>query len=185
MKKLVLGVSIALFALSCEKKDTPISTTTNDADSTEQVTETTTVVTTPKEVTKAQLADLVTPKDNDTLYVTNFFATWCGPCMMEIPHFKEKMKELEGQPVKFTFVSLDQKSDWDTKVKEFGEENGLSSNIVLFDGESFDESFFSEHFKTWKGESIPFTLIQKGKKSNETVGSMSKEDLNGKLNELK
>ena len=80
-----------------------------------------------------KVAELLKTKDNDTLYVTNFFATWCGPCMIEIPYFKTEMEKLKGEKVKFTFVSVDQPEDWNTKVKEFGNIQGLSSNIVLFD----------------------------------------------------
>lgn len=97
--------------------------------------------------------------------------------MMEIPHFKEKMKELDGKPVKFTFVSIDDKKDWDTEVKKFGEEQQLSKHILLFDGQQFDDAFFSQNFKIWRGEGIPFTLVRKGNKTEEIEGSMSKEDL--------
>ena len=56
-----------------------------------------------------------------------------APCMIEIPYFKTEMEKLKGEKVKFTFVSVDQPEDWNTKVKEFGNIQGLSSNIVLFD----------------------------------------------------
>ena len=49
----------------------------------------------------------------------------CPPCMREIPHFVEKMKELKGKPVKFTFVSVDAKEDWNTKVSDFADEYDL------------------------------------------------------------
>ena len=101
--------------------------------------------------------------------------------MREIPHFKEKMTELKDQPVKFTFISLDDKSDWNDKVKAFGEQQQLSQNIVLLDGAQLTPDFFTKNFKTWQGESIPFTLIKKGDKADETVGSMSKEQLDSKL----
>ncbi|WKS94394.1 TlpA family protein disulfide reductase [Riemerella columbina] len=180
MKKLVLGIALSLAVLSCNKKE--------EAATSEHTSVDTLTVAEPaasvalKEVSKAELSQLLQPKDNDTLYVTNFFATWCGPCMKEIPHFKEQMKALSGKPVRFTFISLDEKEDWDTKVKAFGEENGLSSHILLFDGKQLDDDFFKNHFKTWKGEGIPFTLIQKGKNSSETEGSMSAEELDKKLN---
>jgi hypothetical protein len=43
--------------------------------------------------------------------------------MKEIPHFKEKMEELKGKPVKFTFVSVDAKEDWNTAVSDFTDWN--------------------------------------------------------------
>lgn len=124
-------------------------------------------------------------QNNDTLYVTNFFATWCGPCMIEIPHFKEKMEEMKSQPVKFTFVSIDAKADWDTKVKDFAEAENLSKNVVLLDGAQLNPEFFPKNFKQWDGNAIPFTFMRKGDKTDETLGSMSKEMLTEKLNSFK
>ncbi len=124
-------------------------------------------------------------KKNDTLYVTNFFATWCGPCVREMPHFREKMEELKDQPVKFTFVSVDQKSDWDVKVKDFGREHGIANHIILLDAMSLSPDFMTKNFQQWDGGSIPFTFMRKGDKTDETVGMMSKEMLDEKLNSFK
>ncbi|MCC2591708.1 TlpA family protein disulfide reductase [Chryseobacterium sp. MFBS3-17] len=128
-----------------------------------------------------QTAEMLAAKNNDTLYVTNFFATWCGPCMREIPHFKEKMEELKDQPVKFTFIGLDPKEDWGTKVKTFAEENNLSENIVLLNGELLTPEFFPANFNEWDGGSIPFTLMKKGDRTDETIGMMSKQMLDSKI----
>lgn len=121
-------------------------------------------------------------KNNDTLYVTNFFATWCGPCIKEIPHFKKKMQELKDQPVKFTFVNLDDRSEWNTSVKKFAEENNLAQSIILLDGKKLDQNFFPKNFKQWDGGSIPFTYIRKGTQTDEYLGMMSEDLLTSKIN---
>ena len=105
--------------------------------------------------------------------------------MKEIPHFVEKMQQLKGKPVKFTFVSVDAKDDWNTAVSDFADEYELKKNIVLFDASAISPDFFTKITKTWDGGSIPFTVIKKGDKEVENVGMMSKEDLDAKLNSFR
>lgn len=181
MKKLLLAFALVGFLSSCNKDAKADALDSTETETTEMP-ETSNMVL--NELSVNQASDLVTPKTNDTLYVTNFWATWCPPCVREIPHFKEQMDAMEGQPVKFTFVSLDPKTDWDTKVQQFGKEHGISDQIVFLDGAYLAPEFFKNNFKTWDGGSIPFTIIQKGDKSVETVGGMSKEMLVEKINSL-
>ncbi|WHF52375.1 TlpA disulfide reductase family protein [Chryseobacterium gotjawalense] len=190
MKKLILGIVLCT-ALSACKKETNVNeatdTTVTDSAGGDHSTVATEAALPFKhvEISAEESTKLLGKKDSDTLYVTNFFATWCGPCMREIPHFKEKMAELKSQPVKFTFVSLDEKEDWDTKVKNFSEEQGLSQNVVLLDGSLLTPEFFHANFKEWDGGSIPFTFMRKGDKTDETVGMMSEEALTEKINSFK
>ena len=186
MNKLILSILILAMVSSCKKETKTEDLTDYSSKDSVTVPESNevseTVIPFKKfELTPDETSKMLAKQNNDTLYVTNFFATWCGPCMVEIPHFKEKMKELKGQPVKFTFVSLDAKEDWDTKVKAFAEENHLSENIVLVDGEQLIPEYFHANFKQWDGGSIPFTLLRKGDKTDENVGMMSKEMLNEKI----
>lgn len=186
MNKLILSILILAMVSSCKKETKTEDLTDYSSKDSVTVPESNevseTVIPFKKiELTPDETSKMLAKQNNDTLYVTNFFATWCGPCMVEIPHFKEKMKELKGQPVKFTFVSLDAKEDWDTKVKAFAEENHLSENIVLVDSEQLIPEYFHANFKQWDGGSIPFTLLRKGDKTDETVGMMSKEILNEKI----
>ena len=184
MKKLIVTSLVIFSIVSCNKKETPVAEKTTSelsVDSTKTEIPTITIA----EWNTEKVAALVTPKQNDTLYITNFFATWCGPCMKEIPHFKEKMEEMKNEKVKFTFVSVDAKEDWKTAVNDFGAENNLSSHIVLLDTSTIAPDFFTKNFKTWTGNSIPFTLITKGDKRDETIGMMSKEDLASKIKSFK
>ena len=184
MKKLIFSTLILTALFSCKKNEAPNQlteeTTTETVDS---------AAVTPAnalpEVSQEQLKAMVAPQKNDTIYVTNFFATWCGPCMKEIPHFKEKMEELKGKPVKFTFVSVDAKEDWNTAVSDFADEYDIRKNVILFDASMISPDYFTKITKTWDGGSIPFTVIKKGDKEIETVGMMSKEDLDAKLNSFK
>ena len=186
MKKFILTAFIFSALFSCKKNETPENEASTEA-TTEKIdsTATSTSQNALPEVSQEQLANLVSAKKNDTLYVTNFFATWCGPCMKEIPHFVEKIEQMKGKPVKFTFVSVDAKEDWNTAVSDFADEYNIKKNVVLFDASTIAPDYFTKITKTWDGGSIPFTVIKKGDKEVETVGMMSKEDLDAKLNSFR
>lgn len=186
MKKFILTAFIFSALFSCKKNETPENEASTEA-TTEKIdsTATSTSQNALPEVNQEQLANLVSAKKNDTLYVTNFFATWCGPCMKEIPHFVEKIEQMKGKPVKFTFVSVDAKEDWNTAVSDFADEYNIKKNVVLFDASTIAPDYFTKITKTWDGGSIPFTIIKKGDKEVETVGMMSKEDLDAKLNSFR
>lgn len=184
MRKFLIYSILSFSLLACKKNDEKVAETEAKEDSIK-------VEPTKSEADVAQLKELSPEKisqvlklSSDTLYVTNFFATWCGPCMQEIPHFRKKMEELENQPVKFTFVSLDNKTDWATAVSDFADEYDIRENVILLDGTLLNQDFFKQNFQSWSGEAIPFTLIRKGDKSDETIGSMSENALNQKLNQF-
>lgn len=46
----------------------------------------------------------------DTTYVVNFWATWCGPCVEELPYFERLNNENAKNPLKVILMSLDFKS---------------------------------------------------------------------------
>lgn len=185
MKKLIFSTFILAALFSCKKNESADKLV--EPEPTKQATNTTVNVPNGNlaEVSKSQIEALLAPKNNDTIYVTNFFATWCGPCKMELPDFKEKMEELKGKPVKFTFVSLDAKEEWNTTVKDFAKEKELTHHILLFDASSITPEYFKTITNTWDGGSIPFTVIKKGTRSDETIGMLTREALNAKLESFK
>ena len=104
--------------------------------------------------------------------------------MEEIPHFKKKIEELKDQPVKITFVSLDQKEIWDSKVPIFAQEQGIENHTVLLDAQLLDANFFNSNFKEWTGGAIPFTFMRKGDTTEETLGNISEKQLTEKIAKL-
>lgn len=176
-------MSISL--LACKKNDEKVAETEAKEDSIQvKPTKSEADVAGLTELSPEKITEVLKSNHSDTLYVTNFFATWCGPCMQEIPHFRKKMDELTNQPVKFTFVSLDNKTDWASKVSDFADEYDIRKNVILLDGMLLKQEFFKQNFQSWNGEAIPFTLIRKGDRSDETVGSMTEEMLNQKIEKL-
>ncbi len=180
MKKIILSTFFLVSVFSCKKESQKTEENPSVSDS----------VTASQPAAAAVILKTLSPqqtseflgKNNDTLYVTNFFATWCGPCVKEIPHFKNKIQELNGKPVKITFVSLDNKTDWETKVPQFVDEQGIRSNTVLLDGQALDANFFKSNFKKWDVGAIPFTYMKKGDKTDEYLGMMTEDVLTSKIN---
>ncbi|WP_426278171.1 TlpA family protein disulfide reductase [Chryseobacterium sp. S-02] len=182
MKKIILS-TLVLFALGSCKKESQKNDETAIATDSISVPESSSAAVPLKMLTLDKVSEYLNKK-NDTLYVTNFFATWCGPCIKEIPHFKNKIEELKGKPVKITFVSLDQKEAWTTEVPRFVAEHGIQDHTVLVDGQLMDENFFKKNFKEWTGSAIPFTFMRIGDKTDETLGMISEEQLTEKINKL-
>lgn len=176
MKKLFLSLGILALFTACKKENNATETIPTEMPEVPSITDSYM----PKEYSTEQINELINTK-NDTLYITNFFATWCGPCVRELPHFTEKMTELKGKPVKFTFISVDEKTDWGSKVTSFVKEHGIEENTVLYDAANMPQDFTTRNFKEWNASSIPFTFMRKGDKTNETVGMMTKDELNAKI----
>lgn len=95
--------------------------------------------------------------NNDTTYVINFWATWCIPCVKELPYFEEINKKYQNQKVKVVLVSLDFTMQ---QVEAYAEKKLLKCNIVLL-SDSKTNSWINKVDPSWSG-AIPITLFIKG-----------------------
>ncbi len=59
----------------------------------------------------------------------DFWATWCGPCRMEIPHFVELQKKYKGQGFAIIGISLDQQGE--EVVKPFMKQWKINYSMVI------------------------------------------------------
>jgi len=97
---------------------------------------------------------------NDTTYVINFWATWCAPCVKELPYFEMINQKYADKKVKVILVSLDFKKQLDTKLRAFLNEKNLQSEIVvLIDPDA--NSWVDQVNPEWSG-AIPATVVYKG-----------------------
>lgn len=95
--------------------------------------------------------------DSDTLYVLNFWASWCAPCIAELPAFERITREYAGKPVKVILVSTDFRRDVEKKVKPFVRRKKLKSRVVFLD-ETTPNKWIDLVSPEWTG-AIPATLI--------------------------
>ncbi|MDM1061999.1 TlpA family protein disulfide reductase [Empedobacter falsenii] len=81
----------------------------------------------------------------------DIWATWCGPCKVQIPFMKELEKQFHDAPIHFVSVSLDKLEDkpvWAKMVKE-----NQMSGVQLFAGREDNFGF------DYKIEYIPTFII--------------------------
>lgn len=117
--------------------------------------------------------------DKSATYVVNFWATWCAPCVKELPHF-EKLNS-ENKKVKVVLVSLDFKNQYETKLLPFLKNKKIKSEVVLLTDRDYN-AWLPTVDKDWSG-SIPATLIIKnGKKVFAEKIFSSDEELNDFVN---
>lgn len=114
--------------------------------------------------------------NSDTLYIVNFWATWCKPCVAELPDFDKVNQEFKNQNVKVLLVSMDFKEDIDKKLKPFLQKNNYSSEVVLLD-ELNGNDFINKVSEKWGG-AIPATLVTK---KNNLVNEFFEKKLNYEL----
>ncbi len=88
--------------------------------------------------------------------VINFWATWCAPCVKEMPYF-EKLNQ-ENKNVKVLLVSMDYDLDPNpAKVKKFVERKKILSKVVILQEEN-PNSWIEKIDKDWGG-ALPSTLV--------------------------
>lgn len=102
-------------------------------------------------------------KNEDTIYVVNFWATWCGPCVVELPYFENVNRDYAGKPVKVLLISLDFKEDYPFRLSVFLKNKKIESE-VLWLNEKKPNDFIPKFSKQWGG-AIPATIISYGRKN--------------------
>lgn len=115
-------------------------------------------------------------KNNDTLYVVNFWATWCDPCVHEIPYFQTAYQKYKGHKVKMVFVSLNSLKEL-SKVEQFTTDKNLLPEVLLLNGGNPND-WIDKVDSSWSG-AIPATIMYKhGKKLYFHEGELTQEVLN-------
>ena len=93
----------------------------------------------------------------DTMLVVNFWATWCKPCVQELPYFQSLEKKFAGKKLKVLLVSLDFEMQLDSQVIPFVKKKKIKQEVILL-ADVDANSWISNVDSAWDG-AIPVTLL--------------------------
>ncbi|HRI00614.1 MAG TPA: thioredoxin-like domain-containing protein [Saprospiraceae bacterium] len=94
---------------------------------------------------------------SDAIYVLNFWATWCAPCVEELPLLIEYFASTNDPSLRLILVSLDDKNKIQTKLIPFLNKHKISNEVIVLD-DSDEPDWINKISYEWTG-SLPATLI--------------------------
>jgi thiol-disulfide isomerase/thioredoxin len=111
-----------------------------------------------QEVKAIKIAELAkTIKESKTPLIINFWATFCVPCIQEIPYFQELAQQYKSKNVSLIFVSLDLKKAYPAEVNDMTKKLKLVFPVVWLDETNAD--YFCPKIDTsWTG-GMPSSLF--------------------------
>ena len=156
----ILPILVVLLTVSCKEESKEITFTEVDYNGLEKV---------------------LNRTDNKT-YVVNFWATWCAPCVKELPYFERINKQYKDKNVEVVLVSLDFPKHFDTKLKNFINKKQLQSELYALN--DMDSNYWIPKVnKDWSG-AIPATLIYNSNKREFFEQPFEYEELERTLNKF-
>ena len=118
----------------------------------------------------------------DKTYVVNFWATWCAPCVKELPYFEEINTNYSKDNVEVILISLDFPKHYDTKLKPFIEKHQLKSKVIaLNDPDS--NTWIPKVDESWSG-ALPATIIFNKNKKEFYEQSFNYQELETQLKQF-
>lgn len=107
-------------------------------------------------VVKFDVLEHLMTRDSQQIEVMNFWATWCKPCIKELPYFQALHQNMADQ-VNVTLISLDFVDVLNEKVIPFVEKRGITPQVLLLDEIDYN-SWIDKVDPSWSG-AIPATLV--------------------------
>jgi len=124
---------------------------------------------------------LINLKD-DKIHVVNFWATWCAPCIKELPYFQKLEEEYKDQNLDLLLVSLDFPRQYETKLVPFLKQRQITTPVVAIDDVNMNR-WIPLVDSTWSG-AIPATIIYRGTQRKFYEQSFSYEELETEIKQF-
>ena len=117
------------------------------------------LTTNAQNISSLKITDVVKyySQQTDSIYIINFWATWCKPCVEELPYLQSVSKKYADKKVKLLLVSLDLASFYPAKIASFAKKQNITADIAWLN-ETDADYFCNQVDKKWSG-SIPATII--------------------------
>lgn len=130
-----------------------------------------------------ELEEYIATATDDRVKVINFWATWCAPCVKELPFIDSLMYTYDPDKVEVLLVNLDFPDEL-TKVNKFIQRKRIGSTVWLLD-ESDPNLFIDKVDPSWSG-AIPATLLVRNSTAQRIFleGELTKEELERHINKL-
>jgi thiol-disulfide isomerase/thioredoxin len=119
-------------------------------------------------------------KNDDTVYLVNFMASWCAPCRKEMPAIQAVEEKYRDNKFKVLLVSLDFPTQLESALIPYLQSSNIKSEVILLNDPN-QNRWINLVDPDWEGE-IPFTLIY-GKDFREShSGALTFEKLDSIIN---
>lgn len=122
---------------------------------------------------------------NDSALILNFWASWCKPCVAELPNFDALRLKYPDKPIKVILISLDFVKTAEARINKIIEEKSIQTPIYLLNETDYN-SWVDKIDTSWGG-SLPATLVLDSQKKK--IGfyekELSKDELETIINKLK
>ncbi len=122
-------------------------------------------------------------RNDGTVYVVNFWATWCAPCLKELPYLEQVQADYKDRGLEVILVSLDMPRMWESHLLPFVKERKLKSLVVVLDDPK-QNTWIPKVDEGWTG-AIPATLIYSKDKRVFIEGPVTYESLTETLSNFK
>ena len=110
--------------------------------------------------------------------IVNYWATWCPPCLEEIPAFIEIQEEMENRGLQIIGIAVDNEDD----VKQFATDIGMNYPVMAGESEAIE---LSQKYGNSIG-GLPFSAVidKNGTITHTITGELSKKRLTSILKQL-